>query len=120
MPRADAFIGFLLESLTPVGPVSARRMFGGVGLYHGATMFGLVARGELYLKVGDRNRAEYEARGQGPFTYATKRGSHTIGSYWSCPPELLDDPPMLQDWVRKAVAAALDARAPRRAGTPRR
>lgn len=107
MPRDDAFTAFLLEALSPTGPVSARRMFGGVGLYHGLTMFALIARGELFLKVGDINRADYEARGQAPFSYATKGGSHTITSYWSCPTELLDDPDELRRWARKSVEAAL-------------
>ena len=35
------FTEFLLELLAPLGPVSARRMFGGVGLFHGGMMFGL-------------------------------------------------------------------------------
>ena len=90
-----------------MGRVSARRMFGGVGLYHADTMFALIARGELFLKVGDLNRAEYEARGQAPFSYATTGGTHTIRSYWSCPPELLDDPDELCRWARRSVEAAL-------------
>jgi DNA transformation protein len=62
--------------------------------------------------VGDANRPAFEAAGEAPFSYATKNGSHTLGSYWRCPPELLDDAETLQDWARQAVdAAAIAARA---------
>ena len=73
---------YLLELLAPLGPVSARRMFGGVGLFHGGMMFGLIARDELFLKVSDANRPAYEAAGEAPFSYDTKHGVHTIPSYW--------------------------------------
>jgi DNA transformation protein and related proteins len=99
----------LLELLAPLGLVSARRMFGGIGLFHRGTMFGLVARDELYLKVGDANRPDYEAAGEAPFTYQTRQGTHTLGSYWRCPPELLDDANSFLTWGRKAVAVATAA-----------
>ena len=107
MPRDQAFTNFVLELLGPMGPVTSRAMFSGAGLYYRGTIFALILRDELYLKVGDTNRADYEARGQEPFTYATKNGHHTIGSYWSCPPELLEDSDELCRWARKSVDAAL-------------
>ncbi len=106
MRGPDKLTAYLLELLAPLGPVSARPMFGGVGLFHGGMMFGLIARDELFLKVGDTNRPEYEAAGEAPFSYATKHGSHTIGSYWRCPPELLDDMEKFQVWAQRAIEAA--------------
>jgi DNA transformation protein and related proteins len=105
----DKLTTFVLELLAPLGPISARRMFGGVGLFHNGMMFGLIARDELFLKVGDSNRPMYEAAGEAPFSYDTRHGSNTIGSYWRCPPELLDDPPTLQAWARQAIEAAVIA-----------
>jgi DNA transformation protein len=104
--RPDKLTVYLLELLAPLGPVLARPMFGGVGLFHNGMMFGLIAREELFLKVGDANRAAYEAAGEAPFSYETKNGSHTIGSYWRCPPDLLDDAETFQAWARQAVEAA--------------
>jgi DNA transformation protein len=105
----DKLTAYLLELLAPLGPVSARRMFGGVGLFHNGTMFGLIAREELFLKVGDANRPAYEAAGEAPFSYATKTGTNTTSSYWRCPPDLLDDAETLQSWVRQAIDAAVVA-----------
>ena len=126
MRHSDGPTAYLLELLAPLGPVSARRMFGAVGLFHGGMMFGLVARGELFLKVDDTNRPDYEAAGELPFSYETKHGSHTITSYWHCPPELLDDPETMAAWARKAIEVATAAArsksntSRKRAAVPRR
>ena len=106
MRAPDRLTQYLLELLIPLGPVAARRMFGGVGLFHSGTMFGLIVREELFLKVGDANRAAYEEAGEAPFTYETKNGTNTLGSYWRCPPELLDDAETFCEWARAAVEAA--------------
>jgi DNA transformation protein and related proteins len=105
----DKVTAYLLELLVPLGPIAARRMFGGVGLFHNGLMFGLIARDELFLKVGDSNRPAYEAAGEAQFSYATKTGLHTLGSYWRCPPDLLDDAETFQDWARQAIDAAITA-----------
>jgi DNA transformation protein len=105
----DKLTAYVIELLVPIGPVSARRMFGGIGLFHGGMMFGLIVRDELFLKVGDTNRPAYEAAGEAPFTYETKHGTHTLGSYWRCPPDLLDEAEIFQAWARQAVEAALVA-----------
>jgi DNA transformation protein len=84
-------------------------MFGGVGLYYEATMFGLISGDALFLKVGESNLKDYEMAGQAPFSYETKNGVNTIRSYWSCPPELLDDPDAFRTWARKAIDAAIAA-----------
>ncbi|HEX3575908.1 MAG TPA: TfoX/Sxy family protein [Rhodopila sp.] len=98
-------------------------MFGGVGLFYGGAMFGLIARDELFFKVGDSNRPAYEAAGEAPFSYPTKHGTHTIGSYWRCPPDLLDDADGFRDWARQAIEAAraasrLKPKASRKRGSP--
>ena len=57
MRGPDKLSTYLLELLAPLGPVSARRMFGGVGLFHNGTMFGLIARDELFFKVGEDRKS---------------------------------------------------------------
>ena len=99
MRNLDGPTAYLLDLLTPIGPVVARPMFGGVGLFRDGTMFGLIARGELFLKVGDANRSDYEAAGEAPFSYETKHGLNTIRSYWRCPPDILDDTETFQAWT---------------------
>jgi len=119
MRQPDRLADIVLELLDPIGPVSARRMFGGVGLFHRGLMFGLIARDELFLKVGEADVPAYEAAGEVAFSYETRHGTHTIRSYWRCPPELLDDGERFRDWAHKAIEAAVAAarakpKAPRR------
>jgi DNA transformation protein and related proteins len=102
--------------------VSARRMFGGIGLFHRGLMFGLIVRDELFLKVGEANLPAFEAAGEVAFSYETRTGTHTLRSYWRCPPELLDAGETFRDWAHKAIEAATEAarakpKAPRKRAT---
>jgi DNA transformation protein len=56
------FIPFVQELLESWGTVSARRMFGGHGLYHEGLMFAIVMDNRLYLKVDALNRPDFEAQ----------------------------------------------------------
>jgi DNA transformation protein len=113
MARGSEFVDFVLESLQPLGGVSARRMFGGFGIYKDGVMFALIAYDQLYLKVDAGNRPEFEARDLQPFTYSGK-GRPIETSYREAPSEGFDDPEILCDWAREAYAAALRAKKPKR------
>jgi DNA transformation protein len=105
----DQRTAHLLELLAPLGAVSARRMFGGTGLFLHGLMFGLIARDEFFLKIGPANQPDFEAAGEAPFSYETKNGTNTIRSYWRCPPDLLDDAETFREWARRAVDASIAA-----------
>src|SRR5690242_973166 len=109
MRQSDRLADLVVELLDPLGPVFARRMFGGVGLFHRGLMFGLIVRDELFLKAGEANQAAFEAAGEAAFSYETRTGTHTLRSYWRCPPELLDDAETFRDWAHKAIEAATAA-----------
>ena len=64
---SGSFRSFVLDQLAELGDVTPKAMFGGVGLYHLDTFFGIIAGDRLYLKVGDGNRADYERAGMKPF-----------------------------------------------------
>ena len=103
------FVRHLLDLFEEFEGVSARRMFGGQGLFRHDLMFGLVFDDTLYFKVDDGNRAEYEARGLPPFRYE-KKGRTIALSYYQAPEDALDDADMLAAWARRAWEAALRAR----------
>lgn len=107
MPRSDPELQDTLELLEPLGPVQARAMFGGWGLFLGGTMFGLMLQRRLYLKTDDTTRAAFEAAGGEPFAYeAGKRGRTIITSYWTPPSDASDDTHALLPWARRALEAA--------------
>lgn len=113
------FVATVLDLLSPWGGVTARRMFGGYGIYRQGLMFALVADEVLYLKVDDHNRPAYQVAGVGPFTYDGKSKTVTL-PYWEAPSELFDDADAMIDWAKGAFAAALRARKPEKPAKPKK
>lgn len=100
------FVDHLVGLFEGFGPVSARRMFSGHGLFRDGMMFGLVIDDTLYFKADDENRAMFEARGLSRFEYA-KQGKRVSVSYYLAPGEVMDDPETLAQWAGPAFEAAL-------------
>jgi len=118
MPGRDSLREYILEQMAGAGPVRARAMFGGHGLYLGERFFGIILRDTLYLKVDDATRPRYEAAGMEPFRpYA---GRPTTMQYYEVPADVLEDADTLARWTADAVAAATRRRAARRRTAPRR
>jgi DNA transformation protein and related proteins len=104
MPVTDSFVAFVLEQLEPVGAITPKRMFGGVGVYAGDLFFALLDNDVLYLKVNDSNRADFEAAGAGPFRPYGPGGE--VMQYYEVPAAVLEDADELGRWARKAIAVA--------------
>lgn len=98
------FVRYVLDQLSPLGPVSFRAMFGGAGVYLNGTIFGLIAYDTLYLKTDESNRSDYEDAGMEPFRPFEDKVSQM--SYYEVPVDVLEDRDELADWARKALAAA--------------
>jgi DNA transformation protein len=109
MAVSPEYRDFVAELLMPLGPVSLRRMFGGVGVFHDGLMFALLIDDTLYFKVDEQNRGDFEAAGQGPFRYQAKGRTRGLKSYYQVPPEVLEDADDCLAWGRGAVDAALRA-----------
>jgi DNA transformation protein len=107
---SEDFLGFVVEQLSLLGPVRARRMFGGAGLYSGETIFAIVADDVLYLKVDALSRADYEREGMKPFRPYRDRA--TAMPYFEVPAFVLEDAVQLCDWGARAMEAG--RRGPRR------
>lgn len=105
MAKTDSFVDYTVELLEKLGPVQSRSMFGGWGLYFGGRMFGLIAEGQLFLKVDDVTKPDFQAAGCRPFVYEGAGKSVEMG-YWLPPADAADDAYALLPWARKAVAAA--------------
>jgi len=104
------FEAFVIDQLSELGEVVARKMFGGIGLYCDALFFGIIARDELYLKVDDQTRGAFEAAGASPFRpYHDRPGSM---QYYAVPLEVLESAPELARWARRALETAARATRP--------
>lgn len=108
--KSHGFAEFVVSDLlSGVDDVRYRAMFGGYGIYKGEVMFGLIAEDELYFKVTDDNRREYEDAGSQPFVYTGHKKPVTI-SYWLVPAEVIDDHKTVTDWAMDAYKAARRAK----------
>ncbi len=117
MSSSTEFRDKVLGLLLVFGPVQARAMFGGYGVYFDGLMFGLLADDVLYFKVDDENRQDYIDAGSGPFTYEGKSRPVEM-SYYRVPDALMNDPGGIAEWAERAHQAALRSRIgqpPRRA-----
>jgi len=104
------YIEFLQEVFDQFGPITARRMFGGYGVYHQGLMFALVADDTLYLKADAETIHLFEQEGLEPFEY-DKNGKVMKMSYYLAPEEIMDDPDLAMLWGQRAFQAALRAKA---------
>ncbi len=104
MSVSESYQSFVLEQLEGVGQVTAKNMFGGVGLYLDRVFFALISNDILYFKVDESNRPDFEAADMGPFrpfgdkSYAMK--------YYEVPADVLEERETLKVWADKALAVA--------------
>jgi DNA transformation protein len=103
--------GDLLEELfAPLGGVSIRRMFGGLGVFKEGIMFALVADDVLYMKADEAAQPAFEAEGCGQFVYDGMRGRTVTMPYWRLPDRLYDEPDQFRRWAAAAFEVALRTR----------
>lgn len=64
--RASALVAHVVEQMAEFGPVQARAMFGGFGLYAQGLMFALMADGDLYFKADAQSEGRFVSLGLQP------------------------------------------------------
>jgi DNA transformation protein len=105
------FVAHVVETMRPTIAATAKRMFGGHGLFDGERMFALIVDDVLYLRCGECNRAAFDRLGLAAFEYARAGGRRVAMSYRQAPDEALESADGMRDWARGAVTAALAAAA---------
>lgn len=100
----DSYRDYVLEQLEHFGPVIAKKMFGGIGLFFDGIMFGVIANDVFYLKVDDSTKAEYEKEGMDPFKPFEDKPM--IMPYYEVPVDVLENRVQLESWARKALEIA--------------
>ncbi len=92
-----------VRRLAPLGEVSGKKMFGGFGIFESGTMFALVgSSGQLFLKVDDSNRKDFETAGS---------DQHGRMPYFSLPDEVLGRDVEPREWASRAIETAHRAKA---------
>ena len=117
MSISDSYLDYILNQLSPLGDVTAKRMFGGVGLFRDGLMFGLIADYILYLQVDDSNRGTYQAVGMRPFRPGEKS---PVTPYYQVPVGVMEDKETLAQWAQKSYAIAKQKTGGKRKASPSR
>jgi len=107
------FVSYVVDLMQSVGPVCAKGMFGGHGMFLDGLMFALIAKSTLYLKADKESKSEFKDKGLDAFTY-NKKGKEFSMSYYRAPEEAIEDSEIMNLWANKAYDAALRAAAKKR------
>ena len=94
MSLSAADMAFARELFDDIPDLNTRRMFGGMGLYSGDTIFAVqLSDGRLMLKAPKGQFADrMRDLGGAEWTYARKDGKTTAMPYWTLPDAYLDNP----------------------------
>ena len=109
---SDGFRALVLDNLDGLPGLTARPMFGGLGLYSGGVFFAIVAADVLYFKVDAESRGRYVRRRARRFKPFPNRPASR--NYFAVPTGILEHPPDLVAWARRAVSAAAPTGSPSR------
>ena len=100
-----SFGAFVLDQLHDLGNVEAKPMFGGAGFYLDGSFFGILYKERLYFRVSTDTIGEYQERKMKPFRPFAGRRGRSGNNYYQVPVEILESPPDLIEWARKAARA---------------
>ncbi len=105
MAPSASFLDYVKDLFSPFGEITIRKMFGGAGVYCDGAIFAISADDDIWFKVDDVTRAEFEAAGLKPFEVEMNGKTGTM-SYYNAPEEIYDDNDALRHWTGLALAAS--------------
>ena len=112
--QQDEFRDYCIElfaSLVPragIAGIAAKRMFGGTGFSIDGKTFAIIAMDQLWLKVDDESRSEFEQADCQVFTY-DMAGKPRSMSYYTVPDDAMESATLMAPWAEHAWGAALRA-----------
>lgn len=107
----------MLEQLTGIPHLVAKRMFGAHGLYGDGVFFAIVDGGRLYFKAVGDSQDRYRSYGMGPFQASERQ---TLKTYYQVPVEILEDVDEILPWAKQAIADARCGAKPFKVKRPRK
>ena len=109
MPPSASHLDFLKDLFSPFGAITIRKMFGGAGIYCDGRIFAICDDEDVWLKVDEVTRAEFEEAGLKPFEVEMNGKKGTM-SYYKPPDDIYDDNDVLTSLVRTGRLARRNAR----------
>ena len=94
-----------LELFEGLGPLTSRKMFGGLALYRDGTIFAVVmSDGDIRLKGEGAMIPRFEALGMQQWTYQRPGQKPSAMPYWTLPEDARDDPDRAVALAEEALA----------------
>jgi DNA transformation protein and related proteins len=99
---------YVEEHLAFLGRISAKSIFGGIGIFVDERLLGIVMDDKLYLHTDARNLRAYQDRGMPQFKPYPNAFDLTTDHH-RAPAEVVEDPAQLKVWGERALTAAVEA-----------
>lgn len=107
--KFPSFVEHFMNYLLPHGPITVRGMFGGFGIFYDKVIFAIVIGQELYFRVNEEIREDFEKRGSEQFVYEGIR--KPVGMpYFTLPESILKNPKTLKQWIDRSYWASLNSK----------
>lgn len=110
---SSSYVKYIIDLLSSLGNIRVKSMFGGYGVYKDNVIIGMIVDSELYFKVDESNKSQYEAVGSAPFCYQSRgvtyksRGKEYVMSYWQVPIDIIEDKEKLSSWIEQSYNISL-------------
>ena len=105
MASSNDFFEYVQDQLSSWDRINKKSMFGVLGLYKDGLMFGIVAKGMVYLKVDDSNRKKFMDAGSGPLKVFDSNSE--VPSYYLLPVDVLEDAEVFVEWAKESYSIQL-------------
>ncbi len=120
MANTPDFVNHALDLVSTVGPVQARAMFGGHGIYARGVMFCLLDDDELFLKTDDASRPRFVEAGCRQWVWVSRTHRMESTGWFRPPDEAHEDPEAMAAWAALALESAMRRQAAKAKGGARR
>jgi DNA transformation protein len=115
----SSLASYVAEQLAPLGRISSRAIFGGIGVFIDERLLAIVMGEKLYLHTHTSNLDDYVSRGMPQFKPYPNAFDLTTDHH-EVPQEIINDAEQLRIWGQRALSAAIEsARAKQMAGIER-
>lgn len=108
MRTKSTLANHVAEQLAFLGRLSARSIFGAIGIFIDERLLGIVLDDVVYLHTGPSNRDDYLLRGMPQFKPYPNAFDLTTDHH-QVPPDVLNDEAQLRVWGERALRAAVEA-----------
>ena len=97
----------MLDVFADIRGITSKSVFGGWGFYKEGIIFAIIVDNELYFKVDDVNRPDFEKLNSHQFIYEQSGGKKASMPYFQLPENIWNDRNEIYKWVEASVKASI-------------